>query len=136
MSWCWLTVRRAYQKLSRLQFCRTKKQHHEELSTMWQRIVYWKIQRQQLFTVNSEKTNILTFLGIMWTDFFFCTPSCSHLLLVFCVLMYNTEREHRTSVTDLLLNPLTSTSDQGRISPYNIKPISSREVIRIKKNVI
>ena len=58
----------------------------------YQRKVYWKIQRQRLFTVNSEKTNILTFLGIMWTDFFFCTPSCCHLLLVFCVLMYNTEK--------------------------------------------
>ena len=33
------------------------------------------------------------------------------------------------------LTPLTSTSDHGRISPYDIVTISSREVMRIKKNV-
>ena len=33
----------------------------------------------------------------------------------------------------ILLNPLTSMSDQDRISPYNINTISSRQVMR-KKN--
>ena len=33
------------------------------------------------------------------------------------------------------LNPLTPISDQGRISPYNINTISSRQVMRIKKNI-
>ena len=31
------------------------------------------------------------------------------------------------------LNPLTPTSDQDRISPYNIPTISIRQTIRIKK---
>ena len=32
-------------------------------------------------------------------------------------------------------NPLPPMSDQDRISPYNIKIISSRQVMRIKKNI-
>ena len=34
-----------------------------------------------------------------------------------------------------VLNPFTPTSDQGRISPYNINTISSRQVMRIEKNI-
>ena len=33
------------------------------------------------------------------------------------------------------INPLKPMSDQDRISPYNINAISSREVMRIKKNI-
>ena len=33
------------------------------------------------------------------------------------------------------LNPLIPMSDQDRISPYNINTISSRQVMRIKKNI-
>ena len=36
---------------------------------------------------------------------------------------------------EVKLNPFTPTNDQDRISPYNINIISSRQVIRIKKNV-
>ena len=32
-------------------------------------------------------------------------------------------------------NPLTPMSDQDRISPYNINTISTRQVMRIKKNI-
>ena len=32
-------------------------------------------------------------------------------------------------------NPLTPMSDQDRISPYNIYTISTKEVMRIKKNI-
>ena len=32
-------------------------------------------------------------------------------------------------------NPLAPMSDQDRISPYNIDTISTKEVIRIKKNI-
>ena len=32
-------------------------------------------------------------------------------------------------------NPLTPMSDQDRISPYNINTISSRQVMRINKNI-
>ena len=35
----------------------------------------------------------------------------------------------------IIINPLTLTSDQDRISPYNIDTISSRKVMRIKKNI-
>ena len=33
------------------------------------------------------------------------------------------------------VNPFTPTSDQGRISPYNVNTISSRQVMRIEKNI-
>ena len=33
------------------------------------------------------------------------------------------------------LNPFTPTSDQDRISPYNINTLSSRQVMRIEKNI-
>ena len=33
------------------------------------------------------------------------------------------------------INPLSPTSDQERISPYTISTISSRQVMRIKKNI-
>ena len=39
------------------------------------------------------------------------------------------------SVTDLEFNPLTSTSDQNRPSPYNIITLSSRKVTRIRKTI-
>ena len=34
-----------------------------------------------------------------------------------------------------MLKPFTPTSDQDRISPYKINTISSREVMRIEKNI-
>ena len=34
-----------------------------------------------------------------------------------------------------IVNPLTPMSDQDRISPYKINTISSRQVMRIKKNI-
>ena len=33
------------------------------------------------------------------------------------------------------INPFTPTSDQDRISPYNVNTISSRQVMRIEKNI-
>ena len=33
------------------------------------------------------------------------------------------------------VNPFTPTNDQDRISPYNINTISSRQVMRIEKNI-
>ena len=38
-----------------------------------------------------------------------------------------------TTYSSVSFNPLTPTSDQDRISPYNINTISSRQVMRIKK---
>ena len=40
-----------------------------------------------------------------------------------------------TDVRVQMANPLTPMSDQDRISPYNINTISSRQVMRIKKNI-
>ena len=34
------------------------------------------------------------------------------------------------------LNPFTPISDQKRISPYNVYTLTSRQVMRIKKNAI
>ena len=34
-----------------------------------------------------------------------------------------------------MVNPFTPTSDQDRISPYNTDTISSRQVMRIEKNI-
>ena len=34
-----------------------------------------------------------------------------------------------------IVNPFTPTSDQDRISPYNINTISSKQVMRIEKNI-
>ena len=39
------------------------------------------------------------------------------------------------SLTIPLINPLTSTRDQDRISPYNINTISCRQVMRIDTNI-
>ena len=33
------------------------------------------------------------------------------------------------------INPFTLTSDQDRISPYNINTISTSQVMRMKKNI-
>ena len=38
-----------------------------------------------------------------------------------------------TTYSSVSFNPLTPTSDQDRISPYNINTISGRQVMRIKK---
>ena len=35
--------------------------------------------------------------------------------------------------TSFELNPLTTKSDQDRVSPYNINIVSSRQVMRVKK---
>ena len=44
----------------------------------------------------------------------------------------------KTQIVDNLnqtIYPLTPTSDQDRISPYNIITISNRQVMRIKENI-
>ena len=40
-----------------------------------------------------------------------------------------------TSLILTCLNPFTPTSNQDRISPYNINTVSSRQVMRIEKNI-
>ena len=42
-------------------------------------------------------------------------------------------KEYKTLLQ--FVNPLTPMSDQDRISPNNINTISSRQVMRIKKNI-
>ena len=39
------------------------------------------------------------------------------------------------SISHFVIKPSTPMSDQDRISPYNIKTISSKQVMRIKKNI-
>ena len=43
------------------------------------------------------------------------------------------ERNYRYML--VALDPFTPTSEQDRISPYNINTISCRQVMRIEKNV-
>ena len=53
-------------------------------------------------------------------------------------LKTNKQTNKQTQIVDNLnqtIYPLTPTSDQDRISPYNIITISSRQVMRIKKNI-
>ena len=39
------------------------------------------------------------------------------------------------SISHFVIKPFTPMSDQDRISPYNNKTISSKQVMRIKKNI-
>ena len=39
------------------------------------------------------------------------------------------------SISHFVIRPLTPVSDQDRISPYDINTISSKQVMRIKKNI-
>ena len=53
-------------------------------------------------------------------------------------LKTNKQTNKQTQIVDNLnqtIYPLTPTSDQDRISPYNIITISSRQVMRIQKNI-
>ena len=64
------------------------------------------------------------------------TDGDAALFLWESVALKATEKAINTlPVTCRRLNPFTPTSDQDRISPYNINTISSREVTRIEKNV-
>ena len=49
------------------------------------------------------------------------------------IILISTRGDKLWLLDDDPFNPLTPTSDQYRISPYNIKTISSRQVMRIKK---
>ena len=53
-----------------------------------------------------------------------------HFICIFWVNLYLSR-----TVTSTPFLPFTPTSDQDRISPYNIYTISSRQVMRIEKNV-
>ena len=50
--------------------------------------------------------------------------------------MSSDKDQHSVLSKFCVINPLTPMSDQERISPHNINTISSRQVMRIKKNVI
>ena len=49
------------------------------------------------------------------------------------IILISTRGDKLWLFDDDPFNPLTPTSDQYRISPYNINTISSRQVMRIKK---
>ena len=52
------------------------------------------------------------------------------------IYFYNQRKDDRKlTVEGRLFNPLTPMSDQDRVSPYNIGTISTRKVMRIKKNI-
>ena len=53
--------------------------------------------------------------------------------------MYLPQMQHPSFFRNLLpfphINPLSPTSDQNRISPYNIELKSNRQMLRIKENI-
>ena len=50
-------------------------------------------------------------------------------------VIFDLSLNRRTATWNLFDNPLTPMSDQNRISPYDINTISTRQVMRIKKNI-
>ena len=44
-------------------------------------------------------------------------------------------KRDRSNQLSLGFNPFTPTSDQDVVSPFNVNTISSRQVMRIKKNI-
>ena len=64
------------------------------------------------------------------------TTLCSKILKVNGILvLHQMQEKYFRMVKQSLINPFTPTSDQERISPYNINTISSRQVMRIEKNI-
>ena len=74
--------------------------------------------KQQQQQPREKKRQILWLVGI----------TVSELLVMAKITCNGTKR-------NTLFNPLSPMSDQNRISPYNVITISSRQVIRIKKNI-
>ena len=50
-------------------------------------------------------------------------------------LRTKSQQSRDKGMVSLYIDPLTTMSDQDRISPYNINTTSSRLVMRIKKNL-
>ena len=69
--------------------------------------------------MKEEKMQILWLVGITVSQ-----------VLVMAEITFN-----GTKKKDMLFNLLSPMSDQDRISPYNVITISSRQVMRIKKNI-
>ena len=69
--------------------------------------------------MKEEKMQILWLVGITVSE-----------VLVMAEITFN-----GTKKKDMLFNLLSPMSDQDRISPYNVITISSRQVMRIKKNI-
>ena len=69
--------------------------------------------------MKEEKMQILWLVGITISE-----------VLVMAEITFN-----GTKKKDMLFNLLSPMSDQDRISPYNVITISSRQVMRIKKNI-
>lgn len=108
--------------------------------------VFWKVHLPVTFLNNNSWSKYFNW----WTWRFDYLCICktkesisdkSYTLAIFCLfllMVYFILSQHNFLKRCLglkLLNPLTCMSDQGRISPYNIKTILSRQVMRIKKNI-
>ena len=57
------------------------------------------------------------------------------LLIIVFVTRYGLKMTPKPHII-IELNPFTHISDQERISPYNVYTLTSRQVMRIKKNAI
>ena len=64
-----------------------------------------------------------------------CALYATFLFLPQFDVIFDLSLNRRTAIWNLFDNPLTPMSDQNRISPYDINTISTRQVMRIKKNI-
>ena len=59
----------------------------------------------------------------------------NHVQYVKFQFWIKSQQSRDKGMVSLYIDPLTTMSDQDRISPYNINTTSSRQVMRIKKNL-
>ena len=62
-------------------------------------------------------------------------PCVTNLLATFQHLLWSITEQTHGNRESVCFNPFITTHDQDRISPNNINTISSRQVMRTKKNI-
>ena len=80
-----------------------------------------------LFTLLHDFQSISTFSSLAIQE-----PSW---LTIFSLRYFFFFNQTQPNISWASFNPVSSTSDLDRISPYTINTVSSREVMRIKKNI-
>ena len=92
-----------------------------------------KILEKKVFWKNQKKSKVKS-----WEVFFIhCSSNVNSLLHCILVTIFGKKVQLICGFLLYMLNkcPLTPMSDLDRISPYSINTISSRRVMRIKKNI-
>ena len=107
---CFFTKKKQKKRCVSLQYVMSMSSKIQNFKTVHKK--YWGLSREEI--VKKKKQICETFISKR-TDYLPFLMPCKHLLCI--------------------LNPFTPTSGQDRISPYNINTISSRQVMRIEKNI-